>query len=374
MKIKEIFSSKLFKTTVTIIGILGSLVTIYAFFFAESRSALQYEIVADTSVLDIRADLSRLEILYNKSNLKEKNENLRIITVRIVNTGNVNILKDFYDDEEPLGLKTEGGNIIETPEVLEGSNQYLKNNAKIYLVSPEIVKFSKVIIEPKEYFTIKLLILHKAEILPKIIPIGKIAGIKFIKVINIVESKANGSFLAEVFSGTILVQLVRLFLYGLFATAITIGILFLADKIDEFFKRIKRKKIVSKFKKTKGYSFEEREDVVFRLFITKTRFNHSVMSRLLNSYADDDQLNRGYAYFLELEKKKSNSKTAMNKFVSYRYDLQSIRDMIRDGFIVEQDDRLIFDRTLIGVLERFNHFLVENNYLKEGYNWHVDGG
>jgi hypothetical protein len=370
-KIKEIFSSKLIGITVGIIGILGSLTTMYAFFFNESRSALQYEIVADTSVLDIRADLSKLEILYDKSNLKERKENLRIITVRIVNTGNVNILKDSYDDEEPLGLKTEGGNIIETPDVLEGSTQYLKNNVKMYLVSPEMVKFSKVIIEPREYFTIKLLILHKEEILPKFIPVGKIAGIKSIKVVNIVESKKNQSFFAEVFSGAILIQFVRLFLYGLIAIVTTIGIILLIVQISDFFNQRKRKTIVGKFKKSKGYSYEETEDIIFRLFIEKDGYDFRNLLRLFRDYTNNDKLNEDYTSYLELEKKRSNSKTAMNKFKRCQYELYWIRKLIKDGIILKQDDKLTIDRSLKGLLERFINFLVENKYDDGRYNEYV---
>lgn len=78
MSIKESLTlSKVNKTIIAIVGIIGSLVTIYAFFFHERKSSLQYELITDTNVLDIRADISKLEILYDKTNLKEKNENLR---------------------------------------------------------------------------------------------------------------------------------------------------------------------------------------------------------------------------------------------------------------------------------------------------------
>ena len=218
MSIKQLFTpSKLIRTVIIIVGLVGSLITVYAFLFPESRNALQYDIVADTSVLDIRADVGNLEILYGKSNLKENKENLRIISVRVVNTGNVNIIKNFYDDEDLLGIRITDGKIIETPELLQCSNEYLRRNLKIALPSPDSIRFSKVIMEPNEYFTIKLLVLHKINLSPRIVPIGKIAGVKSIKVVNVIESKATRPFFTEVFSGGSLVQVVRLFLYSLAA-------------------------------------------------------------------------------------------------------------------------------------------------------------
>ena len=121
----------LVKTIIAIVGIFGSLVTIYTFFFYENKNELQYEIIADASVLDIKADLGNLDIFYGKSNLKENKENLRIISVRIINVGSTNILKDSYDDEDPLGLRITGGSIIERPELLECSNDYLRKNLKL---------------------------------------------------------------------------------------------------------------------------------------------------------------------------------------------------------------------------------------------------
>lgn len=211
MELRDRSLSKLTTIIITIIGIVGSIVTIYAFLFQEKHVGLQFEIVANTNVLDIKADITKLDISYDGTSLKQNRENLRIINIRVVNTGNESILKTFYDDKDPLGFSISSGRIIERPQVLETSSAYLKQNLSVDLDSLGRVAFSSVILEPKEYFVVKALVLHSTEVEPVISSRGKIAGIKSIEMVNAAEPKNDKPFFTEVFYGSMLVQAVRAF-------------------------------------------------------------------------------------------------------------------------------------------------------------------
>ena len=140
------------KTTAIVVatlGFVGAIVSLYAFFFQEKKVDLQYEIIANTNVLDINADVSKLDIIYNGISLKQKDEHLRIINLRVINRGTDNILKEYFDDNDLLGFKIMGGKVIEKPEVIETSSNYLKRNLIITLDTADRIKLSKVIIEPK---------------------------------------------------------------------------------------------------------------------------------------------------------------------------------------------------------------------------------
>lgn len=152
MSLKEpLRLNKLTAVIVSLLGTVAAVISIYAFLFQEKKTSLSYEVLANTNVLDIRAEVTKLDILYDRSSLKQGNQNLRIITVRVVNSGTENILNSFYDDNAPVGLGVSVGRIIEAPEILETSNTYLRSNLRISMDSVGVITFSKVILESREY-------------------------------------------------------------------------------------------------------------------------------------------------------------------------------------------------------------------------------
>ena len=160
------------KTIITLLGLVATFVTIYAF-LQEKSVDLRYEIIANTNVLDFNADINKLEVSYDSTNLKKTGENLRIYTIKVVNNGEENIIKEFYDGNEPVGIKISSGKIIEQPEIIQSSNDYLKRNVKFTKNKKEDILFSKVIIESGEYFILKLLVLHHNDTIPQIKSFGK---------------------------------------------------------------------------------------------------------------------------------------------------------------------------------------------------------
>lgn len=132
----KIFENIALKTVITVMGLVGTAVTIFAF-LQEKKVEIRYEIVSNTNVLDFNAEIGKLEVIYDSTNLKKSQENLRIYTVKIINNGNQNLLKEFYDENDPLGLQLSSGKIIEQPEVIQSSNDYLKRNVKIQVSNNE---------------------------------------------------------------------------------------------------------------------------------------------------------------------------------------------------------------------------------------------
>lgn len=101
---RKLFDSLASRTFIAIIGIIGSIITVYAF-LQEKKVNLRFEVIANTNVLDFNADINKLEVIYDSTNLKQTKENLRIYTVKIINRGDQNIIKQFYDENDPVGLK-----------------------------------------------------------------------------------------------------------------------------------------------------------------------------------------------------------------------------------------------------------------------------
>ena len=219
--LKKPFDSYAARTFFTLFGVLVGAITIYTS-LQEKKVDLRYEVIANTNVLDFNADISKLEVTYDSIKLKQNQENLRAYTVKIINYGDKNIIKDLY--YEPLGIKISSGKIIERPQIIQTSSDYLNRNIKLANYQKDKISFSQVTIDGGEFFIVKLLVLHKKDIIPNIISLGKITGQKEIKVVNAIDVKEETTFWSKIYYGSIWVQLLRLLLY--FAVGALIIILY----------------------------------------------------------------------------------------------------------------------------------------------------
>ena len=68
-----------------ILALLFGGLAIYLGFFRDRKPELRFEIVSNTSVLDVREDLGKLEILYDGLDIKKSKQSLRVVVVRVDN-------------------------------------------------------------------------------------------------------------------------------------------------------------------------------------------------------------------------------------------------------------------------------------------------
>lgn len=171
-----------------VIGAVGTGFGIWAYFNSPSPE-LTYEILTNTPVLDIREEVDNLEILYDGQNITDSDRSLQVVTFRVVNSGRIEITQGLYDAENaPLGLRLSDGQIVQSPRVISSSNQYIADNLNPSVASPTDIQFSPVVLNPQDYFTLKILALVPSE---EVIvePIGIVAGIDKIR---LVESYREG--------------------------------------------------------------------------------------------------------------------------------------------------------------------------------------
>lgn len=247
----------------TIFGVIGG----YSYFFEKNKTSLEYQIVNHVSALDVKENLSKLDITYNGKNLKDNNENIQIFTVRLINTGNQIIKENDYGSEN-FGLKIHNGIFIEKPKVIATSNYYLKNNAKLIMVGSNQIILPKLIIEPNESFEFKIYVLFNEKSLLSLESIGKIAGIKEgVQIIEGTKSEAE-PFLKKGLSGGIAIQLFRLFIYGFILIGVLILMLFIVYYLEKYSQKRKRKLKVKEFKKVN--SRKPIDEPIFQKYIEST--------------------------------------------------------------------------------------------------------
>ena len=82
-KIKNKYTYKqLLTVAIGLIGVIGSLASIYALLSSQRQVSLQCDIVSSTNVLDINTEISDLDILFKQSSLKDRNKNLKLVIFR----------------------------------------------------------------------------------------------------------------------------------------------------------------------------------------------------------------------------------------------------------------------------------------------------
>ncbi|WP_242009241.1 hypothetical protein [Robertkochia solimangrovi] len=347
------------KTVFTILGLIATVITIYAFINDKSVD-LRYEIIANTNVLDFNADLGKLRVAYDSTNLKETKENLRIYTIKVTNNGEKNILKEHYDMNDPLGLSINSGRIIEKPEVIQTSSEYLTRNAQIDNYQPNKISFSQVILEPGEYYIIKLLVIHKTNKTPVIFGFGKIAGQKGIKVVNSIDVKEETSFWEKTFYGSIWSQLLRLFTYSTAMTLVLVLIVNIAGKIDEIGERKRRIKMIAEFKKQTSYEYTRMDDAIFERYQKDGAESFKPMLRLISN---EEELN--HIYMKLVNKLKSNEYSNYKRLnrdtriLIDKDDWTLINEMTNDGVLFKENSKLTINQAMSETLKKFVEFLEE---------------
>lgn len=175
-------------------GKISVLITIIVFLIAlsptlyqilhEEEPDISFKIMSKSNVFDVHEPLEDLIILFNGEDIQKNNQNLLIFTIRIENSGNVDILQSQYDQNIPWGFDIENGDIIRM-RLQYSSSEYILSNLNPKITKENNIEFEKIIFEKGEFFDVDVFVLHDKSILPSIIPFGKIAGIKTFKIINI---------------------------------------------------------------------------------------------------------------------------------------------------------------------------------------------
>ena len=352
--LKKLFENMASKTVITIISLVGAGVTIFAF-LQEKKVELRYEIVSNTNVLDFNAEIGKLEVTYDSTSLKKSQENLRIYTVKVVNNGNQNLLKEFYDENDPLGLQLNSGKIIELPEVIQVSNDYLKRNVKIEVYDNKSINFSQVILESGEYYIIKLLVLHKTDSIPEIISYGKIAGQTNIQVVNTIDVKEELSFWEMVYYGNIWVQLLRLVSYFIVVCLIILAIVGISSIITEKRETKRKKKNIVEFKSLKTYQYSKMDDAIFDRYKSNGMYIFEDIQKLIE---DEGKLNTTYEKLSQrLKNKKYRRDYSYTRFTDDEW--RTIKKMIEDGIVFWDKEKLTINQAMKETLDKFIVFLNE---------------
>ena len=345
----------------TIFTIFATFLGVYAY-FENTKPKIEYHIIANSNVYDLNEDLSKLDIVYDSVSLKSLKENLRIISIRIINTGKIDILKGFYDVNDPLGVFIKNGRIIETPTITYASNSYLKSNIRTKTLSKNKVIFSEIILEESEYFNIKILLLHPKDTTPQIIPVGKIAGIKEINVIDNQKSDSESNVFIYAFGGSILVQFLRFSGFLIITVILLSASVFIYIKFDYLYGKYSDKMMINKFKSTVAYYPSRDYNVIFEIFINHGLFAiHRINYYLNNEKGLNGLINKNLKAIQKVGQIKPGS---LYKNKNSNSNLVIISLMIEKKFVTIKEGNVDIDDKVKESIGLFVEYLDKNDKYK----------
>jgi hypothetical protein len=342
-----------------VLAIVFGGITLYTTFLTDKSPELAFKILSNIRVLDIYAQVQDLEILYKNENIIDHGKNLSILTLKIENGSNLDILNNYYDPNNPLGLEIINGTIVEKPEIIGASNDYIKKNVIVSQKdSANYVTFSNIIIDKHQSFSVKILILHKSDEMPAIKPIGKIAGVEEIKVIDQTK-EVKISFWKRVFQGNIWIHTVRFFFYLIVIAIFAVGIIMPPTFVNDYVSKKRRKKQVHKYAEGKKIITSRSTDFIFDTYVENSVDDLILIQKLLKR---KDILREELVLFLRSEKLQMSTLKDITQYEAetiYPPNRKRVvlNDLYKEEFIKMDHGKLIIDSKFENELNDFLSFI-----------------
>lgn len=226
-------TSNVLATISILLAICFGIFAIYTFYF-KKKPDISFEILSESNVLDIHKPLDDLIVLFKGEDIQKSNLNLKIITTRITNSGDFDILHEAYAEELLWGFKVINAEVIDQPRLVNTNDSYLLSNVNPTLEDSNTISFQKILFDRDKYFTIETLIIHHNNNQPSIETIGKISGIDKIIPQKVEAMKADRSIIKLTF-----MKVVALFVSLIFSV-------FLAWELGGYFAASKHTKMSHK--------------------------------------------------------------------------------------------------------------------------------
>ena len=347
-----------------VVALIFGGVVIYCEFIRYIHPQLRYDILTNTSVLDVKEELGALSVLFDGIDIREKGLSLRVITIRVLNNSSVDILKGYYDDKAPLGLIISKGKIIKH-EPLSASSEYLKDNLELKTEGDNVLHFPNLIIEARESFTIKLLVLHSRDDLPTLKPIGKVAGIKTVRVLEPYKDEGKESFLSQAFRGGFLIQLTKIVSYAIATILLLVCIIVPIVVVVRFRGKRKRKKVTKDFKSETTLKLGQSDEGIFECYLKNDAWNikylQSRITLFEKSFKKDEMTSMlketgGESNFVILDKSKLE-----NYNVWY---VDEMNNFLKLRLLKRTEYGLAIDSNLMHTLKHFESFLRDRGLIK----------
>jgi len=191
-KIQRLDSGLTRSFAVTLILTIGSFILGQLY---DKKPNLRYQIISQSPVYDLRENVTTLDIIFDGKSIRQQQQTLSLITLKVENAGHAGISKQLSFDESSLpGFKVANAKIVKA-DIISSGSEYISANFQLSQKTENEFTFGPCIIDEADFVIIKILALHGESLNPTVSSFGKVAGSARIDVINEPSDVGNDGFL-----------------------------------------------------------------------------------------------------------------------------------------------------------------------------------
>jgi hypothetical protein len=328
---------------------------IYTEFFKSRSAKLEYEVISNTPVLTTREEVPALKILYDNLDIRQTKQTLSVVSIRVRNTGDADILNGNYDERAPVGLDIGGGTILE-PRIVAASNDYLRTNAGCKLKGPVSLDFVPIILERQEFYVVKFLVLHPDSTAVQVRPRGKVAGVRQITLTDSSTADQSPGLLATAIAGPPKVQLLRLVAYTVVFVVLAIAVVGSTASVGTWWTGRRRRRVVRRFRASYGGPLDAASD---RLFASYTSDGPQALAGMSRALKRDPDLRRAARTLARQDGMRGKPEQLQRHELFYLNLIgwDHPQRLVDVGLIRREGDSLALNAGLKKVLDDFMQFL-----------------
>lgn len=196
-----------------LLAVLFGVFGVYTGLFYARTPQVRLETLGNVPVLSVREEVKDLVITFAGEDIRRTGKQLSLLTFQIRNSGRASVKTGDFDLARPLEISVDVGRIIRV-ELLSSSSPYLQQVLGTCPVDSARMVLPAFILEPNEYATWKVIVLHPTEQRPLLRISGKVAGVGDFELRD-ASSPSPENRAIPPWSGGLSVQLIRVGTYGL---------------------------------------------------------------------------------------------------------------------------------------------------------------
>jgi hypothetical protein len=167
--------------------IFAILIPLLFYLLDKKRKEISYEILSNIPLLSVQKDIiDKLQVFYYNKPV----DSVRVLNIKICNTGNVAIKSEDFDQSNPIELDFGQKSRLLDVEVLGTSPQNLRSRIKLS-VDQRSIKLEPLLLNAKDYLKLKILISESSGFFKVY---GRIIDVKDIKDVRLRDMNFSKAF------------------------------------------------------------------------------------------------------------------------------------------------------------------------------------
>lgn len=269
-----------------LVGIIGIVFALYSIIHHE-KPDMEFEILTNTDVINVSEDIGKLQILYDNKNVLTVDTTLKILTIKVINIGNVTITKEYFDSNYLPGFTIENGRIAEEPTIIDYNSDYLKKLFSFRYDSTKVT-INPIILDTEDFVTLKILVVGAKDEPIKISCFGMIAGQNDFPVKSENQKDKERTFWSRLNDDNIWMKLARFFYYTFSFSLFVLVFIMPISQLSDSLARKKNNKKIKDFKDLHDVAEDKEYKMVIHIYLN---YGIEALEKIIELSKDTERLN-----------------------------------------------------------------------------------